>query len=100
RLGGVRSGLARHRGWAVLWLVGVGLHPPLLPARPLAGLAAFNVHPTSTGAPRLGFAFGPSRQPSIPPVLRPLLTAPRRAAASRPRPSRTTPRSIQAGHPG
>jgi hypothetical protein len=100
RLGRVRGSLARRRGWAALWLVGFGLHPPLLPARPLAGLAAFNVHPASTGALRLGFAFGPYRRPSIPPVLRPLLTAPRRAGASRPRPSRTTPRPSRAGHLG
>jgi hypothetical protein len=32
-------------------------------------LAAFNVHPASTGVLRLGFAFGPSRRSSIPPVL-------------------------------
>src|SRR6266567_1624290 len=100
RLGGVRSGLVRRRGWAPPWLVAFGLHPPALPARTLAGLAAFIVHPTSTGVLRLGFAFGPSRRPSIPPVVRPLLTAPRRAGTSRPRPSHTTPRPTQAGHPG
>jgi hypothetical protein len=38
-------------------------------------LAAIIVHPASTGVLRLGFAFGPSRRSSIPPVIRPLLTA-------------------------
>ena len=39
-----------------------GLHLPTLPSRPLTGLAAFNVHSSSTGVLRLGFAFGPSRR--------------------------------------
>src|SRR5215472_8982242 len=55
RLGGVRSGVARRRGWAALWPVAVGLHPPALPTRPLTGLAAFNVHPASTRILHLGF---------------------------------------------
>jgi hypothetical protein len=63
-------------------------------------LAAVNATTTSTNVLTLGFAFGPSRRSSIPPVLWPLLTAPRRTAASRPRPSRTTPRSTRAGHLG
>ena len=37
------------------------VYPPALPSRPLAGLAAINVHPTSTSVLQLGFAFGPSR---------------------------------------
>jgi hypothetical protein len=49
---------------------------------------------------RLGFAFGPSRRPAIPPVLRPLLTSPRRATPSRTSPSRTTPRTKRTGHLG
>src|ERR671924_1066996 len=94
RLGGVRSGVARRRGWTALSAGGFGLHPrhPYA-SRPLAGLAAIIVHPTSTGVLRLGLAFGPSRRPSIPPVLWPLLTAPRRTGASRPRPSLATQRS-------
>src|SRR4029077_5276056 len=63
--------------------------------RPLTGLAAFNVHPTSTSVLHLGFAFGPSRRPTTPPVLRPLLTSPRRTPASRPRSSHPTRRSQQ-----
>ena len=100
RLGGVRNGVARRRGWTVLWSGVFGLHRPTLPPRPLARLAAFNVHPTSTGVLRLGFAFGPSRRPTIPPVLRPPLTSPRRTVASRPRSSRTTPRTKRTGHLG
>ena len=103
RLGGVRCGVARRRGWTALWTGAVGLHPPALPSRPLTGLAAINVHPTSTSVLPLGFAFGPSRRSSIPPVIRPLLTSPRRAATSRPPPSRTTPRTKHRtrhlGHP-
>ena len=74
-----------------------------LPPRPLTGLAAFNVHPTSTSVLRLGFAFGPSRRQAIPPVVRPLLTSPRRAAPSRTPPSRPTRRSAlthRSGIPG
>jgi hypothetical protein len=71
------------RGWAVPWLGVLGLHPQTLPARPLKGLAAFNVHPTSTHVLRLGFAFGPSQRSTIPPVLWPLLTSPQRTATSR-----------------
>src|SRR6202022_3282546 len=93
RLGGVRCGIARRQGWTVLWPGTFGLHPPALPPRPLTGLAAFNVHPTSTSVLRLGFAFGPSRRPTIPPVLRPLLTSPRRTGISRPRLSLATRRS-------
>ena len=103
RLGGVRCGIAWRRGWTALWTGAVGLHPPALPSRPVAGLAAINVHPTSTSVLQLGFAFGPSRRSSIPPVIRPLLTSPRRAAASRPSLSRTTPRTEHRtrhlGHP-
>jgi hypothetical protein len=93
RLGGVRHGIARRRGWTALWAGAVGLHPPALPPRPLTGLAAINVHPASTSVLRLGFAFGPSRRQTIPPVIRPLLTSPRRTTTSRPPPSRTTPRT-------
>src|SRR6266511_4106500 len=100
RLGGVRGGVARRRGWAAPWPGTFGLHPPAVPPRPLTGLAAFNVHPASTSVLRLGFAFGPSRRPSIPPVIRPLLTSPRRATPSRTSPSRTTPRSKRTGHLG
>jgi hypothetical protein len=100
RLGGVRSGVARRRGRTPLWPSAVGLHPPALPPRPLTGLAAFIVHPTSTGVLRLGFAFGPSRRPSIPPVLRPLLTSPRRAAPSQTPPSHPTRRSAHTHRPG
>ena len=72
---------------------------------PTCGLAAFNVHPTSTSVLHLGFAFGPSRRSSTPPVIRPLLTSPRREAPSRTPPSRTTRRAVLAhrtgilGHP-
>jgi hypothetical protein len=95
RQGGVRSGAARRRGWTLPWTGSFGPHPPALPPRPLTGLAAFNVHPTSTGVLRLGFAFGPSRRPTIPPVIRPLLTSPRRAAPSRAPPSHPTRRTRQ-----
>ena len=44
RLSGVRSGVARRRGWTLLWTGSFGLHPPALPPRPLTGLAAFNVN--------------------------------------------------------
>ena len=98
RLGGVRSGVARRRGWAVLCTAVVGLHRQTLPSRPLAGLAAFNAHPTSTSVLRLGFAFGPSQRHRSPLVLRPLLTSPRRTTSSRTPPSRTTPRTERTGH--
>ena len=53
-------------------------------------------------APR--FAFGPSRRSATPPVIRPLLTSPRRATPSRASPSLPTRRTRQArpgipGHP-
>src|ERR1700694_1017467 len=103
RLGGVRRGVARRRGWTVLWTGAVGLHPSALPPRPLTGLAALNVHPTSPSVLHLGFAFGPSRRSSTPPVLRPLLTSPRRATPSPTPPYRTTPRTKHRtrhlGHP-
>ena len=83
RAGGVRHGLVRRRGAAPLSTGAVGLHPPAFPPRPLAGLAAIIATPTSTGVLRLGSASGPSR-PTIPPVLPPLLTSPRRDQASRP----------------
>jgi hypothetical protein len=106
RLGGVRSGVARRRGWAALSAGGFGLHPlhPCAP-RPLAGLAAIIVHPASTSVLRLGFAFGPSRRPAISPVIRPLLTSPRRTETSRSRLSLATRRSTPTawtgipGHP-
>ena len=105
RLGGVRSGVARRRGWTLLWAVVFGLHRQTVPPRPLAGLAAFNVHPASTSVLHLGFAFGPSRRPATPPVIRPLLTSPRRATPSRaiavpspPRRARQARRGIP-GHP-
>jgi hypothetical protein len=89
RPGGVRRGLIRRREAAPLSTGLVGLHPPSLPPRPHTGLAAITATPTSTSVLRLGSAFGPSRRPSrSPPVLRPLLTSPRRAATSRPPPSR------------
>src|SRR6266545_6878821 len=86
-LGGVRGGVARRRGRTLLWAVVFGLHRLTAPSRPLAGLAAFNVHPASMGVPRLGFAFGPARRSATPPVIRPLLTSPRRATPSRAPPS-------------
>jgi DDE superfamily endonuclease len=52
-------------------------------------LAAVNATITSTNVLALGFAFGPSQRTAIPLVVRPLLTSPPRAAASRPRPSTT-----------
>src|SRR6516164_4220660 len=100
RFGGVRGGIARRRGWTALCTGIFGLHRQTLPSRPLAGLAAFNIHPASTSVLHLGFAFGPSRRPAIPPVIRPLLTSPRRATPSRTPPSRTTPRTKRAGHLG
>src|SRR5215207_6074721 len=102
RLSGVRGGVARRRGWAALWAEVFGLHRQALPPRPLAGLAAFNAPPASTSVLRLGFAFGPSRRSAIPPVIRPLLTSPRRTAASRPRSSLPTrrPRQARPGIPG
>src|SRR5918997_2986349 len=96
RLGGVRGGVARRRGRTALCTGVLGLHRRTFPSRPLAGLAAFNVHPTSTSVLHPGFAFGPSRRSSIPPVIRPLLTSPRRATPSRTPPSRTTRRARQA----
>ena len=96
RVGGVRCGIASRRRWTPLCTGIFGLHRQTFPPRPHLGLAAFIVHPTSTGVLRLGFAFGPSRRPLTPPVLWPLLTAPRRAEASRPRPTHTTPRTRQA----
>jgi len=90
RVGGVRRGHVRRRGATPLSASTIGLHPPALPSRPLSGLAALIATPTSTNVLRLGSAFGPSRRPSrSPPVLRPLLTSPRRAAISRPPPSLT-----------
>ena len=96
RVGGVRCGIAGRRGWTLLCTGVVRLHRQTFPSRPQLGLAAFIIHPTSTGVLRLGFAFGPSRRTSTPPVLWPLLTAPRRATPSRASPSRTTPRTRQA----
>ena len=93
RLGGVSGGVIRRRAAAALWAGVFGLHPPTLPARPPKGLAAVTATATSTNVLALGFAFGPSRRSTIPPVLRPLLTSPRRAAASRPPPSRPTRRT-------
>ena len=67
---------------------------------PRTGLAAVNATITSTNVLALGFAFSPSQRPSIPLVLRRLLTSPRRAAPSRAPPSRTTPRTHRTGHLG
>src|SRR6516225_4366725 len=105
RFGGVRCGIARRRGWTALCTEIFGLHRPTFPPRPLAGLAAFNVHPASTSVLRLGFAFGPSRRSATPPVIRPLLTSPRRATPSRTPPSSTTRQTVPThrtaipGHP-
>ena len=76
----------------------LGLHLWTLPARPPTGLAAVNATITSTNVLALGFAFGPSQRSRSPLVIRPLLTSPRRAAASRAPPSRTTPRTRRTGH--
>ena len=62
----------RRRMIAALWRVTVGLHPPTPPARPLTGVAAVSAIIASTHVLGLGFAFGPSRRPPIPPVIRPL----------------------------
>jgi hypothetical protein len=70
------------------------------PPRPWKGLAAVNATTTSTNVLTPGFAFGPSQRPSIPPVVQPLLTSPRRATPSRTPPSRTTPRTRRTGHLG
>src|SRR5947208_2653157 len=77
----------RNRAAAALCPGVLGLHPQSLPLRPPKGLAAVTATATSTNVLTLGFAFGPTRQPTTPPVLRPLLTSPRRAAAARPPPS-------------
>src|SRR5207245_11767981 len=93
RFGGVSGGAIRRRGAAALWADVLGLHPRTLPPRPLTGLAAVKATPTSTNVLTLGFAFSPSRRHSIPPLLRPLLTSPRRAAPFRALPSRPTRRT-------
>src|SRR5512132_2320411 len=105
RLGGVSGGVVRRRVVAALWPDIFGLHLQTLPARAPKGLAAFNATTASTNVLTLGFAFGPSRRPTIPPVVRPLLTSPRRATPSRTPPSRATRRAVLAhrtgilGHP-
>ena len=96
RVGGVSGGVIRRRIAAALWPGVLGLHRRTFPARPPKGLAAVNATITSTNVLALGFAFGPSRRSSIPPVLWPLLTSPRRAASSRTPPSRTTRRARHA----
>src|SRR5262249_17404972 len=82
RLGGGGGGVARRGGWTALWPDVCGLPRRTAPPGPPKGLAAIIVHPASTGVLRLGFAFGPSRRSAIPPVVRPLLTSPRRATPS------------------
>jgi hypothetical protein len=47
-------------------------------------MVAVSATDTSTNVPTLGFASGPSRRITIPPVLRPLLTSPRQVTASQP----------------
>ncbi len=84
RLGGVNGGAIRRRIVAALWPVVLGLHLWTFPTRTPKGLAAVNATTTSTNVLTLGFAFGPSQPPSIPLVIRPLLTSPQRASASRP----------------
>src|SRR5512140_1281137 len=69
RRGGVRCGIARRRGWTLLCTEVLRLHPRTLPPRPLTGLAAFTVHPTSTSVLHLGFAFGPSQRSRSPLVV-------------------------------
>src|ERR1019366_5409242 len=96
RLSGVRCGIARRRGQTALCAEIVGLHRQTLPRRPLTGLAALKVHPTSTSVLRLGFAFGPSQRTTIPLVIRPLLTSPRRATPSQAPPSLPTRRTRNA----
>jgi hypothetical protein len=71
----------------------IGLHAPALSRRRPTGLASVKAAAASTHVLHLDFAFGPSRRPSIPPVLRPLPTSPPRASASRPPPSRPTRRT-------
>ncbi len=97
RVGGVSGGVARRRIAAAPWPVILGLHLWTFPARPPKGMAAVNATITSTNVLALGFAFGPSQRSRSPLVIRPLLTSPRRAAASRPPPSRTTPRTVGRG---
>jgi len=100
RLGGVSDGVIRRRADAALWTGTIGLHPPTIPTRPpKRGLAAVNATTTSTNVLALSFAFGPSRRPTIPPVLRPLLISPRRAPTFRPSPSHPTRRSAPRHRP-
>ena len=80
----------------------LGPHPPTLPTRPPKGLAAVTATATSTNVLTRGFAFGPSPPPPRSrPILRPLLTAPPRAPASRPAPSPPHPTNTttEIGHP-
>ena len=95
-LGGVRSGVVWRRGWAVLWPSALGLHPQAFPTRPLAGLAAFNVHPSSTHVLRLASRSALPGDETIPPVLWPLLTSPQRTVTSRSPLSHATRRTRQA----
>jgi hypothetical protein len=94
--GGVSGGVTRRRVDAALWRSVFGIHPSTPQSRPLAGLAAVNAPTTSRNVLPLSFAFGPSRRPTIPPVLRPLLTSPQRATTFRPSPSHTTRRTRKA----
>src|SRR4029077_12275105 len=87
RLGGGSAGVIHHRGIATPWPGLVGLHPQTLPARPPEGMAAVKTTPTNTNVLSLGFTFGPSQRYRSPPVLRPLLTSPKRARTS----TRTVP---------
>jgi len=62
-------------------------------------VAAVIATATSTNILALCFTFGPSRRTTTPPVIRPLLTSPRRATTSRPPPFLATRRSSWTGIP-
>ena len=97
---GVRCGVTRRRMIAALWTGLLRLHHQSTPSRPLTGLAAVKATITSTNVLRLDFTFSPSQRRTIPPVLWPLLTSPRRAPASRPAPSPTRRHKLVTRHHG